>query len=45
MLLANGSSRDNWNKSVKTAHSSLASYLRGGLERPPGPEDDFNLRD
>ncbi len=36
---------DNWNKSVKTADSSLAAYLRARLERPSLPEDNFSLRD
>ncbi len=36
---------DNWNKSVKTDDSSLAAYVRGRLERPSGPEEDFSLRD
>ncbi len=35
---------DNWNKSVKTAVSSLAVYLRGKLKRPSRPEDDLNLK-
>ncbi len=36
---------DSWNKSVKTADSSLAAYLRARLERPSWPEDDFSLRE
>ncbi len=35
---------DSWNKSAKTADSSLAAYFRGRLERPSGP-DDFSLSD
>ncbi len=34
---------DNWNLSVKTVDRSLAAYLRGRFDRPPGPEDDFSL--
>ncbi len=36
---------DSWNRSVKTADSSLAAYLRGKLADPSGPEDDFSLSD
>ncbi len=36
---------DSWNKSAKTADSSLPAYFRGRLERPSGPEDDFSLSD
>ncbi len=36
---------DSWNKSVKTAVSSLAAYLRARLEKPSWHEDDFSLRD
>ncbi len=34
-----------WNKSAKTADSSLAAYFSGRLERLSGPEDDFSLSD
>ncbi len=36
---------NNWNKSAKTADSSLAAYLRARLERPSSPEEDVSLSD